>query len=146
MKNYDASALTALLGITDPLLLLDDVAINRDALTATGSLRLSEDAWFYPCHFVDEPVMPGVLQSEVMLQTIVTTACDRLGIRAKDCLINRFSVNFFSKIAGAGDLSVEAALTIERSGFITAKAALYFRGIKASDGSFRYLLPGKMTL
>lgn len=144
--NYDRPALMALLGITEPFLLLDGVAISRDTLTATGCKRLCNDAWFYTCHFVDEPVMPGVLQCEVMLQTIVTTACDRLGIGAKDCLINKSVVNFFSKIAGAGDLSVVAELKIERSGFITAKAALNFNGIKAADGSFRYILPGKIVL
>jgi 3-hydroxymyristoyl/3-hydroxydecanoyl-(acyl carrier protein) dehydratase len=146
MQSYEGPGLTALLGITEPFLMLDGVEIDRDALTATGRKRLAEDAWFYACHFVDEPVMPGVLQAEAMLQTIVATACDHLGIGAKDCLINKSSVNFFRKIAGSGDLRVDAAVKIEQSGFITAKAALHFDGNKAADGSFRYLLPGKVKL
>lgn len=146
MQSYDQAGLTALLGITAPFLMLDGVDIDRAALTATGRKQLDDGAWFYACHFVDDPVMPGVLQAEAMLQTIVTTACDHLGIGAKDCLINKSSVNFFRKITGAGALSVEAAVKIEHSGFITAKASLHFDGNKAADGSFRYLLPGKVKI
>ena len=40
-----------------------------------GRKLLKQDEWFFKSHFTDvEPVMPGTLQTECMLQTIIAVA------------------------------------------------------------------------
>ncbi len=87
--------------------------------------------------------MPGVLQTEVMLQTIVACLCHDYSTTAKHCLINKSSVNFFEKIQGAGLISVNAQIGHETKGLIVATATLQFRGKKTAIGSFRFILPSK---
>lgn len=36
----------------------------------TSELDISEDNWFFECHFVDEPLMPGSLMLEGLWQTL----------------------------------------------------------------------------
>lgn len=106
-----------------------------------GRLKITENIWFYKCHFTDEGMMPGVLQTETMLQTIVASLCYEYSINAKNCLINKTSSDFFNKIQGPGYIDTFAEISEENNGLVSAKAKLNFNDTKISAGSFRFILP-----
>ena len=51
--------------------------------SAHGVKKLTQDDWFFKCHLQRELVMPGVLQIEAMLQTLVLTIYTMEGHQGK---------------------------------------------------------------
>ena len=56
-----------------PILLVDKILELEPGIESRTSLKLSEDKWFFKCHYPDYPVMPGTLLVEAMSQTITLT-------------------------------------------------------------------------
>ena len=81
-----------------------------------------------------------------MLQTVVVIFCLHYKIKAKDFLINKVSSNFFEPVSGGGKITINGYLDEEKNGIVSSKAKLFFSKKKVSEGSFRFLLPGKLKL
>lgn len=62
-----------------PILLVDKVLELNPGVESRTSLKLSEEKWFFKCHYPDYPVMPGSLLLEAMSQTmtLVVTSMDK---------------------------------------------------------------------
>jgi 3-hydroxyacyl-[acyl-carrier-protein] dehydratase len=145
-EKLKASELVEILGIVDPFLMIDTLEFSSNGSTARGTKTISENDWFYKCHFVDDPVMPGVLQTEVMLQTFTAAVCEQSKTHAKDCLVNKISVNFLRKATGSGILIATVEFLSGDHGITTGKARLEFNGKKTCTASFRFVLPSQLTI
>jgi len=55
---------------TPPILLVDEILELEPGVESRTRLKLSEDKWFFKCHYPDYPVMPGSLILEAMSQTL----------------------------------------------------------------------------
>ena len=59
---------------TDPMLMMDRITDIRDEGGAYGKgyiraeLDIRPDLWFFGCHFIDDPVMPGCLGLDALWQ------------------------------------------------------------------------------
>ena len=62
--NLNKIQLSNLLRITDPFLMIDEVKNIIPGKSGDGYKHLKKNSWFYKCHFVNEPIMPGTLQIE----------------------------------------------------------------------------------
>ena len=71
-KILSKKDLIKILKITDPFLLLDKVEKIDPGKNGIGVKVLKDDEWFFKCHLIGEPIMPGTLQTEAMLQTIIS--------------------------------------------------------------------------
>lgn len=144
--SLDKNQLSKLLRISDPFLMIDKVTNIIPSYSGCGMKHLNKNEWFYKCHFIDEPVMPGTLQIEAMLQTIVAIIyCDTNKIN-KNCLITKSSANFYSKINTSGDLTVNAQIKKNDRGTVEGKANMYFGNKKTSDGVFKFINPEQFTI
>lgn len=54
-----------------PLLMIDYAEDVIPGKSGKGFKNVTFNEWYFPTHFRDEPVMPGVLQAESILQTAV---------------------------------------------------------------------------
>lgn len=135
-----------LLEIVDPFLMIDKLEFENNGLSGVGKKTISKDEWFYKCHFLNDPVMPGTLQTEAMLQTIVSIFCATNELKAKDCLINKVSSSFFKPISGQGNIQITCKSNQEKSGVFLANAVLLFSEQKISEGSFRFIIPKKFKI
>jgi 3-hydroxymyristoyl/3-hydroxydecanoyl-(acyl carrier protein) dehydratase len=59
-----------------PLLMVDAVEL-RDAQRIFGKKQVRTDEWFFDAHFYQDPVMPGSLGLEALLQTLKAAAQER---------------------------------------------------------------------
>ena len=59
------------LEITPPFLMIDYVERLIPGKSCYAIKRLNKDDWFFKCHLEREKLMPGALQIEAMLQTLV---------------------------------------------------------------------------
>jgi 3-hydroxyacyl-[acyl-carrier-protein] dehydratase len=145
--NIEKKELSKLIKISDPFLMIDRVVDLIPGQSGVGMKSINNEEWFYKSHFIDEPVMPGTLQVESMLQTIVSIVYSDLSMKNKrNCLITKSTTNFYSKICTAGDLKIEAKIIKNQRGAIEAKATVFFNNKKTSDGLFKYFNPDEFKI
>ena len=148
MKNkiLKKKSLIRLLKISDPFLMLDFFSEKKEGKKGQGKKRISLKDWFFKSHFLNEPVMPGSLQIEAMLQTIVLIVYKNSVSNFDRCLITKTKSNFYSKIDKAGELKIDAQIIKNEKNFIEAKATIFFKKRKVSDGFFRFVKSGKLPI
>ncbi len=61
----------------EPMLLIDEVNLNEDG-TATGYYLVRGDEFFLQGHFPENPIVPGVIQCEMMAQSACIMFADRM--------------------------------------------------------------------
>ena len=61
----------------EPMLLVDEVVLNEDG-SATGYYMVRGDEFFLQGHFPDNPIVPGVIQCEMMAQSACILFKDRM--------------------------------------------------------------------
>ena len=127
--------------------MLDKLVNLIPGQSGTGIKSITNKEWFYKSHFIDDPVMPGTLQMEAMLQTIVAIVYSDPNMKnKKNCLIAKTTTNFYSKINTAGDLRIEAKIIKNLRGAMEAKATVFFNNKKVSDGLFKYFNPDEFKI
>ena len=67
MKKLNKKKIISLTKITEPFLMIDKIVNILDLKSATGKKRISKNSWFFKCHFINQPLMPGTLIEEAML-------------------------------------------------------------------------------
>lgn len=88
-----------------PFLLLDKVKDIVPGESATGIKNVTINEPFFPGHFPQEPVMPGVLIIEAMAQTSAVLVVHTMGEEAEGKLVYFMSIDDakFRKPVGPGD-------------------------------------------
>ena len=61
----------------DPMLLVDEAYLNEDG-TATGYYNVRGDEYFLQGHFPGNPIVPGVIQCEIMAQSACVLFADKM--------------------------------------------------------------------
>ena len=61
----------------EPMLLVDEVVLNEDG-TATGYYHVKGDEFFLQGHFPGNPIVPGVIQCEMMAQSACVLFADKM--------------------------------------------------------------------
>lgn len=131
--------ISKLLKISDPFLMIDNLSIRKDKKKSISEKKIKSNDWFFKCHFLNEPVMPGTLQIEAMLQSIVTTLYLIDKNEKNKYLITKTNTNFYLKIDKPGKLSINSEILKNENGFIEAKAFIIYKKRKISDGNFKFV-------
>ncbi len=61
----------------EPMLLVDEVDLNEDG-SATGYYKVKGDEFFLQGHFPGNPIVPGVIQCEMMAQSACIMFADKM--------------------------------------------------------------------
>lgn len=133
--------LIKILKISDPFLMIDELKILKSNNLSHGFKTIKSNEWFYKCHFLDDPVMPGTLQVEAMLQTIVSTLYISEKIIGQKYLITKSNTNFYKKISGDGKLLVKSRIIYKKNGAAHATTISYFNKKKVNEGNFKLFNP-----
>ena len=56
-----------------PFLMIDYVTKLKPGYYAEGYKNFTNNEWFFPAHFEDEPNVPGFIQLEALVQTFIMT-------------------------------------------------------------------------
>lgn len=91
--------LASILDITDPFLMIDEAVEVYRGKSAHAIKVVKFDEWFMRCHLTKAPVMPGVLQAEVMLQSFVLPILLEEGHGGQQSYLKKFDVTLHKKIA-----------------------------------------------
>jgi 3-hydroxyacyl-[acyl-carrier-protein] dehydratase len=134
------------LEITPPFLMIDRVDKILPGKSCYAIKKLSQDDWFFNCHLEKEKIMPGVLQIEAMLQTLVLAIYTMEGHKGKLSFVTDISTKLLSKVSPDSQLDIYADLVSYRrgisKGFVNAKVS----GLKVCEGEFTLISPHDMPV
>ena len=124
----------------DPMLLVDEIEIDTDGI-GHAKYRIKENEFFCQGHFPDNPIVPGVIQLEIMAQSCALLVKDDLP--GKTTLYSGISNAKFKGIVRPGDLcEITTGLTSKRGPLYFCKAELSVGGKICCLGELSFALVG----
>lgn len=99
----------------EPMLLVDEIEIDAEG-TAHAKYRIREDEFFCRGHFPGNPIVPGVIQCEIMAQSCALLVKDE--IQGKTTLYSGINNVRFKNPVKPGDLCEITAKLVNRRGQI----------------------------
>jgi len=141
MKKLNKKKIISLTKITAPFLMVDSIKNISNLKSATGIKKINKNSWFFKCHFFNQPMMPGTLIEESILQTIVAMLYSSKKFKDKICLITSSKTNFYSKVDRPTILNIDikilkiTKLKVETSGIVKNH-----KNIKIASGNYNYFI------
>ena len=141
MKKLDKKKIISLTKIIHPFLMVDNIKNIINLKSATGIKKVSKNSWFFKCHFTNQPIMPGTLIQEAMLQTIIATLYSSKKFKDRICLITSSKTNFYSKVDKPTILNIDIKiLKITKFKVETAAVVSNYKNIKIASGNYKYFI------
>jgi len=125
----------------DPFLFLDEVLELVPGERVLARLQVREDMWFFPGHFPDRPIMPGVIMVEALAQAGAVAALTVEANRGKLALFAGIDDLRFKRLVTPGDeLLLECVLEAARGPVGKGKAKATVGGQLAVRGTLTFAL------
>ncbi len=122
----------------DPMLLVDEIEIDADGVCHAKYL-IKEDEFFCRGHFPENPVVPGVIQCEIMAQSCALLVKD--DIQGRTTLYAGIDKVRFKNIVKPGDLcEITAVLKNKRGSLYYCQAELRVNGNLCCKGELSFAL------
>ena len=148
MKGFSLNLdeISQYLNITPPFLMIDYVKEIIPGKSAHGIKKLTEDDWFFKCHMQRELAMPGTLQIEAMLQTLVLTIYTIEGHKGKFSYISNINTKLFSKVSPGNQFVIYADLLSYNRGIAKGVAVGKIDDSTVCQGEFTLISPHDMII
>ena len=125
----------------EPMLLLDEVNINENG-EAVGKYTVKGDEFFLQGHFPGNPIVPGVIQCEMIAQTAVALIPDSKGATPMYTGLN--NVKFKNPLLPGDTAVMTVSVTARRGIFCFAKGKLEANGKLCTSAEFSFaIVPAK---
>lgn len=122
----------------DPMLLVDEMEVDADGVCHAKYL-VKENEYFCSGHFPGNPIVPGVIQCEIMAQSCALLVKDE--IQGKTTLYTGIDKVKFKNIVRPGDLcEVTARLIRKRGPLFFCEAVLEVAGNICCKGELSFAL------
>ena len=139
--SFNIDQIIEYLEITPPFLMIDSAKEIVPGKSAHGIKKLTQDEWFFKCHLQRELVMPGVLQIEAMLQTLVLTIYTMEGHQGKFSYISNINTKLISKVSPDSQFDIHADLLSYKRGMAKGVAVGKVNDTKVCQGEFTFISP-----
>lgn len=122
----------------EPMLLVDEIDIDENGV-CHSKYRVKDDEFFCQGHFPDNPIVPGVIQCEIMAQSCALLVKDE--IQGKTTLYTGIDKVRFKNVVRPGDLcEVKARLIQKRASLFYCEAQLSVDGKLCCKGELSFAL------
>ncbi len=122
----------------EPMLLIDEAEL-RDDEVAVGKYTVKGDEWFLQGHFPGMPIVPGVIQCEMMGQTCCVLVAEK--VKGKKTLFTGMDkVRFKQQVVPGDTITFECAMTGSRGPFFFAKGKGFVNGKLAVSAELSFAL------
>lgn len=146
MKNVGATEIDKFFKNKYPLLMIDRCTEIEPGVYAKGYKNFSNNEWFFPAHFRDNPNVPGSIMLEAMLDMFVmaiVTLPECEGKETADVKVN--NLLFKRKIVPGERLDIEVKIESFRRGIATGNAIGTVDGKIACSSDITVCVPDLMV-
>ena len=136
---FGRDTIVSILPHRDPFLLLDEVLELVPGTRVSASYRVPEDGWWFPGHFPERPVMPGVLIVEAMAQTGAVAVLAEEENRGRLAFFAGIDDCRFKRVVSPGDtLSLQGEIDQVRGPVGRGKATAHVGSELAARGTLTF--------
>ena len=124
----------------EPMLLVDEVFLNDDG-SATGYYQVRGDEFFLQGHFPGKPIVPGVIQCEMMAQSACIMFADKM--KENGCLpvyTGLDKVRFRGMIKPGDKIKIDTRLVRSVHPMYMLHGELSVDGKKCMSGDFSFAI------
>ena len=144
MKELNKKKIISLTQITKPFLMVDNIRNILNLKSSTGIKKIVNNSWFFKCHFINKPMMPGTLIQEAILQTIIATLYSDKKFKDKILLVTTSKTNFFSKVDKPTILKINIKiLKISKLKVETSAIVKNHKNINIASGNYKHFISKK---
>lgn len=127
----------------EPMLLVDEVTLGEDG-TATGYYLVRGDEFFLQGHFPGDPIVPGVIQCEMMAQSACIMFADKMaGANVLPVYTGLDKVRFRNMVKPGDRVKIETKLVRECHPMYMLHGELSVDGKKCMSGDFSFAIVSK---
>jgi 3-hydroxyacyl-[acyl-carrier-protein] dehydratase len=144
--SFNTDEIINYLEITPPFLMIDHVEKIVPGKSCYAIKKLKHEDWFFNCHLEKEKLMPGVLQIEAMLQTLVLAIYTMEGHKGKLSFVTDVSTKLLSKVSPDSQLDIYADLLSYKRGIAKGFVKTKVNNIKVCEGEFTLISPHDMPV
>ena len=131
----------------DPYLMIDYANKVIPGKSAEGYKILKENEWFFKVHWPGDPNMPGMLQTEALIQMSALIFQTMPGNKGKILyLVDANNLKFIKKILPGDKLNISSKLISFKRGLIKFEAEGFVNSKKTCRASFTLVIPGSINL
>ena len=123
----------------EPMLLLDEATKIEDNL-AEGKYTVRGDEWFLQGHFPGNPIVPGVIQCEMLAQSACVLLADGASEGMTPVFTSLDKVKFRGMVKPGDTLETECELVRQRGMFYFAKGTGRVNGKVCVSAEFSFAL------
>ncbi|MDC0980585.1 hypothetical protein OAR14_00470 [bacterium] len=135
-----------ILQIDKPFLMIDSFKNKRKGYSGIAEKIITKNDWYFKSHFLNNPIFPGTLQTEAMLQSIIIILNIKNKFAKKNYMITKINTNHFSSIKGEGKLKILSKIISHRRGAIEAISNIQFNKENVSEGKFKFFCPSDLII
>lgn len=122
----------------DNMLLLDQV--ERDGEKARGKYHVRGDEWFLQGHFPGNPIVPGVIQCEILAQSVCVLLADAMEEGKTPMYTGLNNVRFKSPVRPGNDFETECVITRAKPPFYFAEGRGTVNGTLCVKAEFSFAI------
>ena len=131
----------------DPYLMIDYANKVIPGKSAEGYKQLKKNEWFFKVHWPGDPNMPGMLQTEALIQMSALIVQTMPGNKGKILyLVEANNLKFIKKILPGDKLKIFSKLTSWKRGLIKFDAEGFVENKKTCKASFTLVIPGSVNM
>lgn len=125
----------------DNMLLLDEVVKEDDK--AKGKLKITGDEWFLKGHFPGNPIVPGVIQCEILAQSVCVLLKNQMDEGKLAVYTGLNNVKFRSPVVPGDVFETECEITRAKHPFYFAKGKGYVGDRLSVQAEFSFAITEK---
>jgi|TARA_B100000959_G_scaffold203159_1_gene212726 3-hydroxyacyl-[acyl-carrier-protein] dehydratase len=131
----------------DPYLMIDYANKVIPGKSAEGYKQLKKNEWFFKVHWPGDPNMPGMLQTEALIQMSALIVQTMPGNKGKILyLVEANNLKFIKKILPGDKLKIFSKLISWKRGLIKFDAEGFVEKKKTCRASFTLVIPGSINM
>ena len=123
----------------EPMLLLDEVVLNEDG-SATGYYKVRGDEFFLQGHFPGNPIVPGVIQCEMMAQSACALFEEEMKAGTLPVYTGLDKVRFRGMIHPGDQIRIDVSLVRKSHPLYALKGVVSVDGKKCMSGDFSFAI------
>lgn len=124
-----------------PYFMIDRATEVVPGVSAKGYKNLTANEWFFPVHFPEQPVMPGMIQIEALAQMLslaVLTLDGNAGVQIK--VISADNIRLRRRVTPGDRLEIDAKINLWENGIVKGKAVGTIDGEEACSAEIIFSL------